>query len=151
MGFASRLIWSFWRYFSKTASSGQKKIRQLFYVTFLAAWFHNFFKIGENINSFQIFCQIIMVRPLNNNVPEGRSVAYKQFSNMTVSNWLVTLYPQNSKFNSCKNFCVEIHCAIYKQNTKKQRKVAWKILSKYMYIRGRLLTFFFANQTTSQS
>ena len=84
-----------------------------------------------------------MVRPLNNNVPEGRSVAYKQFSNMTVSNWLVTLYPQNSKFNSCKNFCVEIHCAIYKQNTKKQRKVAWKILSKYMYIRGRLLTFFF--------
>ena len=33
---------------------------------------------------------------------------------MTASNLLVTLYPQNSKFNSCKNFCVEIHCAIVK-------------------------------------
>jgi hypothetical protein len=55
---------------------------------------------------------------------------YKQFSNMTASNLLVTLYPQNNKFNSCKNFCVEICSAIVQQKHKKQSKLARKNSAK---------------------
>ena len=49
---------------------------------------------------------------------------------MTASNLLVTLYPQNSKFNSCKNFCVEIHCAIVKfMFSKKATKIDETLLN----------------------